>query len=53
MVMNAKQANYKTAELMGTILACTSLGILLFVSIQLLGSVVLRRWTKDAGFEST
>jgi NitT/TauT family transport system permease protein len=53
MVMNAKQANYKTAELMGTILACTSLGILLFVSIQFIGNVVLRRWTKDAGFEST
>jgi NitT/TauT family transport system permease protein len=53
MVMNAKQANYKTAELMAAILACTFLGILLFVSIQFLGSVVLRRWTKDAGFETS
>lgn len=53
MVMNAKQANYKTAELMAAILACTCLGILLFVAVQFLGSVVLRRWTKDAGFEST
>lgn len=53
MVMNAKQANLRTAELMGTILACTCLGILLFLSVQFLGSVVLRRWTKDAGFESS
>jgi NitT/TauT family transport system permease protein len=53
MVMNAKQANLKTAELMGTILACTCLGILLFLSVQFLGSVILRRWTRDAGFESS
>lgn len=53
MVMMAKQANLKIADLMGTILASTCLGILLFVAVQFLGSVVLRRWTKDAGFEST
>jgi len=51
-IMNAMQANLKTAELMGTIIACTLLGILLFLSVQLLGSFVLRRWTKDAGFET-
>ncbi len=53
MVMMAKQANLKIADLMGTILASTCLGILLFLAVQFLGSVVLRRWTKDAGFEST
>jgi NitT/TauT family transport system permease protein len=53
MVMNAKQANYRTAELMATILACTCLGILLFAAVQFLGNVLLRRWTRDAGFEST
>jgi NitT/TauT family transport system permease protein len=53
MVMNAKQANLKTAELMGTILACTCLGILLFLAVQFLGSVILRRWTRDAGFETS
>jgi NitT/TauT family transport system permease protein len=52
MMMNARQANLKTAELMGAIIACTLLGILLFLSIQFLGAVVLRRWTRDAGFES-
>ncbi len=50
-VMNAMQANLKTAELIGTIIACTLLGILLFVTVQFLNAVVLRRWTKDAGFE--
>lgn len=51
MVMNARQANLKTAELMGTIIACTLLGVALFWVVQFLNLVVLRRWTKDAGFE--
>ena len=52
-IMNAMQANLKTAALMAAIMACTLLGILLFLLVQFLGKVVLRRWTRDAGFEAT
>lgn len=51
-IMNAMQANLKTAELMGAIIACTLLGVLLFLSVHLLSAVLLRRWTRDAGFET-
>ena len=51
-IMNAMQANYRTAELMGAIIACTLLGILLFLGIELLNRTFLRRWTIDTGFES-
>jgi len=52
-IMNAMQANLKTAALMAAIMACTLLGILLFLFVQVLGAVVLRRWTRDAGFEAS
>ena len=51
-IMNAMQANLKTAALMAAIMACTLLGILLFLFVQFLGAVVLRKWTRDAGFEA-
>jgi NitT/TauT family transport system permease protein len=51
-IMNAMQANLKTAALMAAIMACTLLGILLFLFVQFLGTVVLRKWTRDAGFEA-
>ena len=50
--MNAMQANLKTAALMAAIMACTLLGILLFLFVQFLGAVALRKWTRDAGFEA-
>ena len=34
----------KTAELFAAIVACTGLGLLLFVIVSLLGELVLRRW---------
>ncbi|MFZ4083235.1 MAG: ABC transporter permease [Pirellula sp.] len=51
-LMNAMQANLKTAELIGAIIACTILGILLFLAVEALNRWVLRRWTIDTGFES-
>ena len=51
-MMNAMQANLKTAELIGAIMACTLLGIVLFLLIEALNRWVLRRWTIDTGFES-
>jgi NitT/TauT family transport system permease protein len=51
-LMNAMQANLRTAELIGAILACTLLGILLFLGVELLNRWALRRWTIDTGFES-
>jgi len=51
-MMNAMQANLKTAELIGAIMACTLLGIVLFLLIEGLNRWVLRRWTIDTGFES-
>lgn len=50
-IMNAMQANLRTAELMGAIAACTLLGIVLFLSVEALNRFLLRRWTIDAGFE--
>jgi len=52
-MMNAMQANLRTAELIGAIMACTLLGILLFLGIEALNRWVLRRWTIDTGFESS
>jgi NitT/TauT family transport system permease protein len=51
-LMNAMQANLRTAELIGAILACTLLGILLFLGVELLNRWALKRWTIDTGFES-
>jgi NitT/TauT family transport system permease protein len=51
-IMNAMQANLRTAELIGAILACTLLGILLFLGVELLNRWAFRRWTIDTGFES-
>jgi NitT/TauT family transport system permease protein len=51
-LMNAMQANLRTAELIGAILACTLLGILLFLGVELLNRWAFRRWTIDTGFES-
>ncbi len=51
-IMTARQANLKTAELIAALMACTSLGILLFASVNLLGATLLRRWTRVSGFES-
>lgn len=51
-MMNAMQANLKTDQLIGAIIACTLLGILLFLGIEALNRWVLRRWTIDTGFES-
>jgi NitT/TauT family transport system permease protein len=48
-LMTARQANLKTPELMAALIACTCLGILLFVAVNLLGSTVFRRWTRSAG----
>jgi NitT/TauT family transport system permease protein len=51
-MMNAMQANLKTAQLIGAIMACTLLGIVLFLAIEALNRWALRRWTIDTGFES-
>jgi len=51
-IMTSRQANLKTAELIAALIACTGLGILLFGFVNLLGSTVLRRWTRVSGFES-
>ena len=50
-IMNAMQANLRTAELMGAIAACTLLGIVLFLTVEGMHRFLLRRWTIDAGFE--
>jgi multisubunit Na+/H+ antiporter MnhB subunit len=50
--MNAMQAQLRTAELMGAVIACTLLGIVLFLIVQLIDFVLLRRWTRVAGFEN-
>jgi NitT/TauT family transport system permease protein len=52
-IMNAMQAQLRTAELMGAVIACTLLGIVLFLIVQLIDFVLLRRWTRIAGFENT
>lgn len=52
-MMNAMQANLKTAELIAAIMVCTLLGILLFLGIEAFNRWVLRRWTIDTGFESS
>ena len=51
-IMTARQANLKTAELIAALMACTCLGILLFVSVNLMEATLLRRWTRVSGFES-
>jgi len=51
-IMTARQANLKTPQLMAALVACTGLGILLLVVVNLLGATLLRRWTKHSGFES-
>ena len=51
-IMTARQANFKTAELIAALIACTCLGILLFACVNLLSATLLRRWTKNSGFES-
>jgi NitT/TauT family transport system permease protein len=51
-LMNAMQANLRTAELIGAIIACTLLGVLLFLGVEALNRWVFRRWTIDTGFES-
>ena len=51
-VMTSRQANLKTAELIAALMACTCLGILLFVCVNLLSATLLRRWTRASGFES-
>lgn len=51
-IMTARQANLKTAELIAALMACTGLGILLFLSVNLMGATLLRRWTRVSGFES-
>jgi NitT/TauT family transport system permease protein len=51
-IMNAMQAQLKTAQLMGAVIACTLLGILLFLTVQGLDAWVLRRWTRNTGRDS-
>jgi len=51
-IMTSRQANFKTAELIAALMACTCLGILLFACVNLLSATLLRRWTRNAGFES-
>ena len=51
-IMTARQANFKTAELIAALMACTCLGIILFACVNLLSVTLLRRWTKASGFES-
>jgi len=49
-IMTARQATLRTPELMAALVACTALGILLFLSVNLLGATVLRRWTRTQGY---
>lgn len=51
-IMTARQASYRTAELMAALIACTALGIVLFAAVNLLDATILRRWTRCNGFES-
>jgi NitT/TauT family transport system permease protein len=51
-IMNAMQAQLKTAQLIGAVIACTLLGILLFLTVQGLDAWVLRRWTRNTGRDS-
>ncbi len=51
-IMTARQANFKTAELMAALIACTALGLILFATVNLLDATLLRRWTRANGFES-
>jgi NitT/TauT family transport system permease protein len=46
-IMTARQANLRTPELMAALIACTGLGILLFLTVNLLGATLLRRWTRN------
>ncbi|MEQ1825181.1 MAG: ABC transporter permease [Pirellula sp.] len=45
-IMTARQATLRTPELMAALIACTGLGILLFLTVNLLGGTLLRRWTR-------
>ncbi len=51
-VITARQGNLKTASMIGAVFACTMLGILLLGAIRILNDIILRRWTRDVGFES-
>jgi NitT/TauT family transport system permease protein len=51
-IITARQGNLNTASMIGAVIACALLGLVLLVFVNLIGTIVLRRWTKDVGFES-
>ena len=51
-IITARQGNLNTAAMIGAVIACALLGLVLLVLVNLIGTLVLKRWTKDVGFES-
>ncbi len=52
-IITARQGNLNTASMIAAVIACAALGLLLLVLVNLIGNTLLRRWTKNVGFESS
>ena len=52
-IITARQGNLKTAAMIAAVMVCTTIGIAMLSAINALSHYVLRRWTRDIGFEST
>jgi NitT/TauT family transport system permease protein len=52
-LITARQGNLNTSGMIAAVLACTGLGLVLLIKVNLLSATLLSRWTKSVGFENS